>query len=266
METRFHYGSWLILWRPEVMFCVLVFASLYFLVAIGPLNCQYSRAFPKATLKQAAAASAAFVVLYLTMGSPLTIIAQKFLFSGYVLQMLLMTQVLPILILMAVPPEFVSRVYTLKPLHRIFKFACRPVIAPVVYNVMASAFLLPGNLDLALTSNFVHFFEQTGLFVAALFLWCPLSQSASFGSRLSPSGQLLYLVFSANFMMPIAVFLFLSQDPWYHVYRENPAWFGITPLGDQQLAAVLMILGMALIYGLRAIPPFLSYKDTNWYK
>ncbi|MCF8567549.1 cytochrome c oxidase assembly protein [Alicyclobacillus tolerans] len=263
MQALVQHSSWLLFWRPDVALAVLLVGASYFAL-VGPLRVHVRNSEP-ATFGQAMAAGTALMVLYAAMG-PLGWISQQFLFTAYVLQMLLITQVVPPLLYLALPDWFVEPITTCSVLRAFLKAACSPVAAPVTYNALATVFLLPSPLSAVLSNDLVHFVVQSSLLVSAVFMWWPLMSRVKTMPRLTPGAQLVYLLFAANFMMPIAVFLFFSQTPWYPIYTQGDALLGVPPLGDQQIGALLMAVGMLFIYALRAIRPFFSHSDSVWYQ
>ncbi|QSO46536.1 cytochrome c oxidase assembly protein [Alicyclobacillus mengziensis] len=255
--------NWLVLWRPDVALAVILQCGSYFALA-GPLRPRFSGSVP-INRQQGIAACMVFTLLYLAMG-PLSLLAEHVLFTARVLQMLLLTQVMPPLLFLAVPNWLFERIATAPYLGEVVRASTRPVVAVVVYNLLATVFLLPGPLGAALANDLVHFAVQYSLIISAIFLWWPLLSRVPQMPQLSPGRQLLYLIFSMNFMMPIVVFLLFAQDAWYPFYAAGEARLNVASLADQQVGAVVMVVGMAVIYALRAIRPFLSHCDSAWYE
>lgn len=255
-------NSWL-LWRPDVLLTLLLLLGSYFAL-VGPLRPYFVGAEP-VTLKQVTSACTVLAVFYLAMG-PLSLLAERFLFTARVLQMLMMTQVAPPLLFLAVPSWLFDAIATAPLLGPVVKIACRPVVALLVYNLLATLLLLPAPLHATLSNDLVHFLVQYSLIISSIFLWWPLMSKARSLPQLTPGYQLLYLLFAMNFMMPIAVFLLFSLNPWYSFYMAGNVALTIPSLGDQQVGALLMAVGMAVIYTLRAIRPFLSHTDSAWYQ
>ena len=205
-------------------------------------------------------------ILYIAMGSPLNLIAQRCLFTAYVLQMLLMTQVVPPLLFLALPSWVWESVATSSARKKFLKIASSPMVALIAYNTLAAACLLPGVVQANLSNDLVHFVLQGSLVLSAVFLWWPLMSTVQALPQLTPGAKLIYLLFAGNLMMPIAVFLFFSVNAWYPTYTQTAAEIGFPPIEDQQLGALLMAVGMLLIYAARALPAFVFYSESIWYK
>ncbi|KPV41965.1 cytochrome c oxidase assembly protein [Alicyclobacillus ferrooxydans] len=261
MDVWTFHSNGFVLWRPDVALSVLLQGGSYFAL-VGPLRQYFTGSMP-INRRQVMAACTVFTLMYLAMG-PLSFPAERFLFTARVLQMLLLTQVMPPLLFLAVPTWLFERILSVRYLGFTVKIGTRPVVALLAYNLPATVFLLPAPLGAALSNDLLHFIVQYGLIITAIFLWWPLMSSVPSRPRLAPGAQLIYLLFAMNFMMPIVVFLLFSRVPWYPFYATSNA--NIPLLADQQVGAAIMVVGMATIYALRAIRPFLSHSDLTWYE
>lgn len=254
--------SWPLLWRPDVLIALALVGVVY-CGLVGPLRHRFPHA-SRPTAWQASAAGILLILLYLTMGTPLNLIAEKFSFTAYVLKMLVITQVAAPLVLLALPPWLLEPVVKVPALRRVFQFACNPITGIVSYSALSTTFLLPSILGTALSNDLIHTLVQYALTLSAVFLWWPLLSRVPSLPRLAPGAQLIYLLFAMNFMMPITVFLFFSRDPWYSFYVHESV--ATSPTADQQVGALMMVGGMWLVYGLRALQPFFSHTDATWYE
>ncbi|WDL96120.1 cytochrome c oxidase assembly protein [Alicyclobacillus sp. ALC3] len=254
--------SWPILWRPDVLIA-LALAGVVYCGLVGPLRHRFPHA-SRATVWQVSAAGTLLILLYLAMGTPLNLIAERFSFTAYVIKMLVITQIAAPLLLLALPPWLLETVVTVPFLRRVFKFACNPITGIVSYSALSTLFLLPSILRTALSNDLIHILVQYTLMLSAVFLWWPLLSRVPSLPRLTPGAQLIYLLFAMNFMMPITVFLFFSPDPWYSFYVRDSVATSAT--ADQQVGALVMVGGMWVVYGLRALRPFLSHTEATWYE
>ena len=263
MGLLFANAGFMTLWRPEVMLTVVLLGSAYFCL-VGPLRSRVADS-GRITVGQGTALVLALLVMYVATGSPLDGLAQNNLFSAYIVQMLLMTMLLPQLILIALPAWLLEPVLRVRWLRRSLATATSPFVSTIVYNLIATALLVPVVLGSSLLINWLHIVEQMILMLAAVFLWWPLNSRLLSLPRLGSGGQLIYLLFSFNLMMPLPVLLFLAQHPWYAIYAQAPRTLGISAVADQQLGAILMMVGMVGAYGIRAIRAFSAYAGVEWY-
>lgn len=263
MSELLRQFGWAVLWRPDALLAVTLLGASYFALA-GKRAARVGHLAPL-TRRQASAGVTILAALYAATGSPLSLLAEHYLFTAYVLQMLLLTQVVPPLLFLALPRSLFAQVAATPLLRRPLRLVASPVIAPVVYGALASVSLLPGVLQPALNNDLLHFGWQAALLASAVLLWRPLMDNVS-RTRLGPGAQLIYLLFAMNFMMPVIVFLLFSATPWYPLYAHWSRSLGVTPLLDQQAGALLMAAGMLLVYGVRAVPAFYHHSDTAWYE
>lgn len=259
-EVRTSMLQMMSLWHPEliVMIGLIFFLYLYADRHVG------KSAEQQATTKQKVMFAAYLIVLYGAMGSPIDAVAQNRSFSVFVLQMVLMTLVLPWLFLTGIPTWMARAVLQIRWIFRTVRVLTSPFVALIVYYGLASLFLLPVIFEANLKYNWLHIVDAWVLMAAAVFLWWPLLSPAPEIPRLSRGFQLGYILFGTNFMMPIPVLLAISQHLWYNSYN------GIAPfhrlLANQQLGAVLMVVAMIVVYGFRAVLTFASYDGSSWYE
>lgn len=217
-------------------------------------------------LKHVIAFVSSLIVLYGAMGSPVAFLAENTSFPLFVVQMLLMTLVLPWLIHASIPSWIWSSIFEVKWVYKAFRVLTHPYTALVMYNAIASLFLLPAVFDANLHYNWLHILDQGVLMITAIFLWWPLTNNSTEFPRLSKGLQLLYVLFGSNFMMPIPVLLLIAQHPWYDPYVSSTTHSLLAAIAGQQMGGLLMIIGMACVYGLLSFKRFFAYEGQTWYE
>lgn len=265
MIDYLHHFSGMVLWRPDVFIGLLLFGIAYAGLA-GPL-CPDCYPMERVRIRRGMLFAVILAILYIGMGSPLSLLAERAFFTAYVVQMVLLTQVVPPLLFLALPDSVFEALATAPIAKRILRIVRSPMVALTIYNGLASACLLPDLFQASLSNDLLHFVLSGSLMLSAVFLWWPLMSRTKSLPRLTPGAELVYLLFAGNLMMPIAVFLFFSTHPWYEVYVSARAPVGaFPPLEDQQVGALVMVLGMLLVYTIRALPAFFSYSESSWYE
>lgn len=256
--------TWLSLWHPElVLLCVLLYL-LYW----------YATYRVRPELVPAAAVSSGQqigFILYLTvgyvaMGSPLAAAAQLHGFTYFVLQMLLMTMVMPWLLLLTIPVWLIDSSLQFPIVRRIVQWLTYPLVATGLYNLITTAFLIPAVFDANLQYNWLHVLDQSIMMVLGVFLWWPLSSQSTVLPQARKGVQLFYILFSVNLMMPIVVLLLIAHSPWYSMFQHTSWPVSWSLLADQQAGAILMFIGMALAYGIRALSVYRQYDTSKWYE
>jgi putative membrane protein len=191
-------------------------------------------------------------VLWLAIGSPMDGFADALLSAHMVEHLLLMSAVPPLLLcgLPAVPllrglPHPILR-YVISPIlrlpqaRRLGHWLTQPLIAWLLMNITFLAWHIPAAYDFALEHENWHVFEHLCfLTTSLLFWWCVLRPWPA--SRQRQGWGLLVCLVSADVVntMLSAVLAFCDR-PVYVFYLHHPAGFGLPPLDDQVLGAVVM--------------------------
>lgn len=191
-------------------------------------------------------------VLWLAIGSPMDGFADALLSAHMVEHLLLMSAVPPLLLcgLPTVPllrglPRPILR-YFISPLLRLpltrplGHWLTQPLIAWVLMNITFLAWHIPAAYDFALEHEGWHFFEHLCfLATSLLFWWCILRPWPASKQRQS-WGMLVFLVSSDVVNTMLSAVLAFCDRPIYVFYLQHPAGFGLPPLEDQVLGAVVM--------------------------
>jgi cytochrome c oxidase assembly factor CtaG len=200
------------------------------------------------------------------MGSPLAAAAQLHGFTYFIVQMLLMTMVMPWLLLLTVPVWLFDASLQFPVVRHIVQRVTHPIAATALYNLVTTVFLVPAVFNADLKYNWLHVFNQSIVMLLSVFLWWPLASQSTVVPQPRKGIQLFYILFSVNFMMPIVVLLLIAHVPWYPVFQHTSWPVSWSLLADQQAGAILMFVGMALAYGIRALAIYLQYDSSKWYE
>lgn len=251
-------------WRPDVALLVALLGVCYAVFAWHLRRSSNPFSSPGGVhvgWRRHSAFSSGLILLYVVQG-PLQELAQRQSFSAYVLQMLLMTMALPWLLVFSLPSELLASVVRLGWWRSVWRSLVQPVVALVTYTSFLTAMLLPPIQHSIVTVNWLHVIVSPLLFLSAICFWWPLASPLAEVPSLTRGRQLFYLAYASNFMMPVIVYLFLAQHPWYDVYlSEGPG----RALADQQLGSVVMLLAMYAVYGGLAIKIYSVQDESIWY-
>jgi cytochrome c oxidase assembly factor CtaG len=235
---------WFLLWHPELIVLVLLLFGLY----------AYANAYVaprRATGRQWTLFVAYLLVLYTTFGSPIDAIAQTHSFSVYIVQSLSMTLLMPWMLLTALPNWMTTAVFRVTWAYHTARVLTHPLVALGLFSVLTALFLAPIVFTANLTYNWLHTVDTIALMIAGLCLWWPLVSVSPELPQLNQAAQLVYILFGANFLMPIPFFLIASQHLWYKPYVGTAANH-LNALSDQHLGGILMLVGMISVFGIRA--------------
>ncbi|HET7514844.1 MAG TPA: cytochrome c oxidase assembly protein [Gaiella sp.] len=201
---------------------------------------------------------AGVAILVLAVVSPLDAIAEEYLQSAHMLQHVLLADLGVALAVVAVrgplslfflPRDLLAPLARRQGLRRALSFVLRPHVAVTLWLGVLVAWHLPVLYDAALRHPLVHRLEHLSLVAVGALVWTLVVDPAGHG-RLTVNGRigLAALMLWAGQMLAY-VFVF-SFHPYYDVYVEQPErLLGLSPLTDQKLAGVVMMVEQALTLG-----------------
>ncbi|MCY0874904.1 MAG: cytochrome c oxidase assembly protein [Firmicutes bacterium] len=262
-------------WRPDVLVLQIVLACIYIMlirqIASGQLSVKQEQPTPSTTVKIRApwrrhlAFSSGLVVMYVAMG-PLAFLGEQESFTLYVIQMLTSTMVLPWLLIFSLPYEIIQLLLQIRWIKQILYWWTRPIFAMVLFNGLLTATLIPVVLNHLLADNWLHVIAQNVIFLAAVFFWWPIVSPLPEFPQMGRGLKILYIAYSTNFMMPIIVILLISHNPWYPLLAQGVEQLGFSPLADQQVGGIVMLVAMYLIYGTLGIRLYSRQDESIWYQ
>jgi putative membrane protein len=185
---------------------------------------------------------------------PIHEIAEDYLLSVHMIQHLVYTLVAPPLLLMGMPKWFLRRLLAPRWLSRFVRFITRPLIALIVFNAVIAISHWPVLVDLALRYEVVHLSVHIVLVGTALAMWWPVVEPLPEFPRLSDPGKMIYLFGQSILPTVPASFLTFAEAPIYSFYENAPRLWGISAVGDQQVAGLIMkIVGGLLLWTVIAV-------------
>lgn len=211
----------------------------------------------------APASRAVLFALGLTIGvlalvSPLDAAADDYLLSAHMLQHVLIVDLVPLLVLLAlrgpltfffVPRPALRRLAPLRPVRGTVSFLLRPWVSFVAWAVVILAWHVPAAYDATLRHPAVHELEHALFLLVGLLAWAQLVDPARHG-RLTRGGRILFAIGLLAFTHPIIDAMVFSSHPLYAPYAEqHHRLFGLSPLTDQRLAGLIMFVEQLLTVG-----------------
>jgi len=193
----------------------------------------------------------AVAIAALALVSPLDEAGEEFLLSAHMLQHVLIGDVVPALALLALrgpllvfllPAPVLAPLARLGPIRRALGFLLRPAVALVLWAVVIGAWHVPAAYDSVLTRPALHDFEHVSFVVVGLLVWAQLVDPAR-RRELSLRGRIGYAVTLFACGLVLSDVLIFSFHPLYGAYAGQPErLFGLSPLTDQRLAGVVMMV------------------------
>ena len=119
-----------------------------------------------------------------------------------------------------------------------------PLPALLLWVVNYGVWHLPWVYDAALRHphSLLHL-EHALYFVTGVLLWWPVVHGA-----LAPGLKAAYLFAAFLLASPIGLVMALVPEPIYDFYADGPGLWGLSPIGDQQIAGVSMAVAEAVVF------------------
>jgi cytochrome c oxidase assembly factor CtaG len=194
--------------------------------------------------------------------SPLDAIAEEYLQAAHMLQHVLIADLGIVLALLAVrgplsmfflPRDLLAPLARAQPLRRGLGFLLRPRVAVPLWIVVMVAWHIPAFYDAALRHPVVHRFEHLSFVVVGALVWTLLIDPARHG-RLTLNERLGLAVVLFWVGQVLAYPFVFGFEPYYDVYVDQPhRLFGLSPLTDQKLAGLVMMVEQAATLGVAII-------------
>lgn len=213
-----------------------------------------------ASAGKAALFAAGLLVAVLALVSPLDPVGEEYLLSVHMAQHLLLGDVAPLLIVLAitgplalfiVPKPVLRTVGRNHGARAVLRFLVLPSTAIAIWITVTAGWHIPFFFEAALEHRWVHDIEHATFFLAGFLLWMSVVGAIP-RMRLSQARRAAIAISMFAVGMVVSQTLFLT-DPLYSVYVEQPErLFGLTPKADQVLAAMMMSAEQLLTLGTAA--------------
>jgi putative membrane protein len=138
----------------------------------------------------------------------------------------------------------------------------RPPVAVAVLAAVLVAWHIPSFYGAAVENEGVHLLEHATFIGAALLFWGPLLGAPPVRARIDHLRRCGWFVAASVPGWIIAIVLAYASHPLYPVYASLPhRAFGLTPTGDQELAAGIMWVPGSLAYLVAAVLSFYRWLE-----
>jgi putative membrane protein len=192
---------------------------------------------------------AGLVVVLIAVVSPVDRLAEQ-LFSMHMVQHMLLLDVAPILCLLGLT-KVLLRPAT-KRLHYVERRAGpfgHPLFAAFLYGTTMWVWHIPALYDAALEYPVVHVLEHLAFtLVGGLYWWHLLSPVRS-RQRMGGLGPLAYMGTTKLSLGILGIALTFAPTVFYGFYENQPEYWGLSHLADQQVGGMIMALEQAVVMG-----------------
>ena len=201
--------------------------------------------------------TAGWIVLFIALASPLHSWGEV-LFSAHMVQHeLLMLVAAPLLVLGRPLPAFLHalpsgwasgavRLFNGSGWHRLGRWVLHPFSAWLIHAAVLWVWHAPFLFQAATENDGIHFLQHASFLGSALLFWWAVIHGRQ--RALGFGAAVLYMFGTAIHSGLLGALLTFSDSPWYPVYDETTAPWGLTPLQDQQLGGLIMWIPAGLVY------------------
>jgi cytochrome c oxidase assembly factor CtaG len=203
--------------------------------------------------------AAGLALLVVPLVSPLDHIGDEQLLSAHMLQHVLIGDAAPALLVTAVrgpllffllPPALLRPLAAFRPLRAFLSVLLRPLVSLGLWAVAIVAWHVPSAYDYAAAHPFVHDLEHMSFVLAGTLAWTQLVDPARHG-RLRRPQRVFFALAMLALAQPLVDVLLFSSSAAYPRYTAQPdRLFGLSPLTDQRLAGVVMMVEQLLALGI----------------
>lgn len=214
-----------------------------------------------------------WIVVALSLLSPLHEISEQ-LFSVHMVQHeLLMTVAAPLLVLgrpgivmlwglSRRGRAAVASIVRCPSARGAWRVLVRPLDAWLLHGIAIWAWHIPALFEATLTSDTVHALQHASFLGSALLFWWSLL----FVQRRAARGvSIVYLFTTAVHTGALGALMSFSRIVWYPAYGDRAAAWGLTALSDQQLAGLIMWIPASVAYLIAALLLIrLWLRESEW--
>lgn len=206
------------------------------------------------SLAQRARFVLALLCVFASLNGPLHDLSDYYLFSGHMVQHLVLTLVFPPLLISATPGWMLRPLLRRRLVAAVARRLTRPAICFVIFNVVLAAWHLPPLYNTAMAMHEVHIVQHLMFMGAAVLMWWPLMSPLPELPRLAYPGQMLYCFLMVIPMSIVSIYITMADGLLYPAYASAPRVWNLSPLEDQQLGGLIMwIPGGLFFYGVMSV-------------
>ena len=203
---------------------------------------------------QRAAFFGGLLVIFISLNGPLHDLSDYYLFSGHMVQHLLLTLVVAPLLIYGVSGRMLRPALRNRAVHALARWVTRPITCFVIFNLVLAVWHLPPIYNLAMRHHGVHIAQHLMFLAAAVIMWWPYLSPLPELPRLAYPGQMLYSFLMSIPMSVVAIYIAMADHVLYPAYSSAPRIWGLSPLADQQLGGLIMwIPGGLFFYGVMSV-------------
>ena len=232
--------------HPDALIGLAIVQGAY-LLGVGPLRERYNLA-DSIEPRQIATFTAGIVIIFIALLSPIHVLSDNYLFSMHMVQHVLLTLVAPPLLILGTPDWLIRPLLRPNLAFRAVRLATHPIVAFALFNMIFSIWHIPALYATSLNNHWVHIGEHLLFMGTAVIMWWPIVSMMPELPRLSYPIQMGYLFLLSLAQIIVFAIITFAREPLYEFYVNAPRIWGISPLLDQQLGAIIMKIGGGALF------------------
>ena len=215
------------------------------------------------TTTQRATFYGALLLIFLSLNGWLHDLSDYYLFSAHMVQHLVLTLVAPPLLIMGTPGWMLRPALQWPVIGSLARAVTPAKRAFVIFNVVLIVWHLPPMYEMAMEHHNIHIVQHLCFMIAATLMWWPVLSPLPELPRISYPLQMLYLFLMSIPMSIVAVSIGYSDHILYPAYASAPRLWGITPLQDQLIGALIMWVPGGLFFFAIISVVFFRWQQTG---
>lgn len=234
-------GNWNI---PLNLF--FLFGAIVYLIFAGPLAHKFPEGKP-VSAKQKSYFFIGWFIYYLSLGSPLSLLAHQ-LFSMHMLQMSLLYFVMPPFLLLGLPTWAFRPLLKFRWVRSIGSFLTKPLIILFLFNGSISIYHYPYIFDGIMGSMLNHYLSHALLLLLALCMWWPVVCPIPELDRVKPLHKIAFIFANGVLLIPACALIIFANEPLFASYEQLSGLEILPPIQDQALGGVIMKITQEVVY------------------
>jgi putative membrane protein len=192
---------------------------------------------------QALAFAGGMLALVAALVSPIDGLGEDYLFSAHMVQHVLLGDIAPLLLLLGLSRALMRpATRRLASIERRLGAFASPVTGILIWLGLMYLWHVPALYDAAAEHAGVHMLEHASFFAAGVALWWPLIQPVPMRRRLTGLQPLAYIAAAKAGLAALGLYLAWSSTPLYDYYEQTPRIWGLSPIEDQNIGGVIMMV------------------------
>lgn len=226
------------------------------------------------TVGQALAFNGGLTVLFIAFISPLHALSADLFIAHTVQHLLLILLAAPLLLLGKAPvalgwaiPKEIQRWWHYwwrkqGDLYLIGRFFLQPRVSWSAYLATLWLWQAPYVYKVALHDELVHLVQHGVLLAASMLFWRLLLLPQS-DETVSPALRFCFVATIALASILLGALITLTPPLWYPIYLPTAQRWGLTPVADQQLTGIVLLVSMGLVYLSLTIGYWRTWQQQN---